>query len=56
MWIAVLGPDTPALGVRRDIKATQSQTAATVATALGKDFTQSDSRIAEPLSVFAAVD
>ena len=55
-WIAVLGPDTPALGVRSAINATQSQTAATVASALGKDFTASDNRIAEPIPVFTAVD
>ena len=39
IWIAVMGPDTPALGERAETEAvTQSQVAATVAAALGEDF------------------
>lgn len=39
IWIAVLGPDTPALGERASIgPVTQAQIAATVAAFLGKDF------------------
>jgi hypothetical protein len=38
MWIAVLGPDTPADGCRSDLDVTQSQVAATVAALLGHDF------------------
>jgi hypothetical protein len=39
MWMAFLGPDTPALGERRKIPAvTQSQLAATVAALLGEDY------------------
>jgi len=39
IWIGVLGPDTPALGERREIPdLTQSQIAATVAAFLGEDF------------------
>lgn len=39
IWMAVLGPDTPALGERSAIDAvTQSQVAATVAALLGKDY------------------
>jgi len=39
IWIAVLGPDTPALGERANIgPVTQAQIAATVAAFLGKDY------------------
>lgn len=38
IWIAVLGPDTPALGVRQGVAATQSMVAATVAALLGEDY------------------
>ena len=39
MWIAVLGPDTPALGERRNTaRVTQSQIASTVAALFGKDW------------------
>jgi hypothetical protein len=38
-WLAALGPDTPALGERRDTAAVhQAQVAATVAALLGEDF------------------
>jgi hypothetical protein len=36
--MAVLGPDTPALGVRQDVQATQAMIASTVAALLGEDF------------------
>ncbi len=49
IWIAVLGPDTPALGVRKDTPATQSQVAATAAHLLGEDFTKVDKRVAKQL-------
>lgn len=49
-WIAVLGPDTPALGVREKILTTQSQVAATVAALVGEDFTKVDERVAKPLA------
>jgi len=48
-WVAVIGPDTPALGVRENTPATQSQVAATVAALLGEDFAKTDPRIAKPL-------
>lgn len=35
IWMAVMGPGTPALGVREGVQATQSQLAATVAALLG---------------------
>ena len=38
IWMAVMGPGTPALGVRTGVEATQSQLAATVAHLLGEDF------------------
>ena len=39
IWIAVMGPDTPALGERQNVgPVTQSQLAATVAALLGKDY------------------
>jgi hypothetical protein len=38
IWIAILGPDTPALGVRENVETTQSQVAATIAQMLGEDF------------------
>lgn len=51
-WAAVMGPDVPALGVRRDTPATQSQIAATIAAALGYDWPRAESRAAAPLPVF----
>lgn len=36
IWMAVMGPGVPALGVRQGVNATQSQLAATVAALLGK--------------------
>lgn len=38
MWIAVMGPDTPPLGVRENVQVTQSQVAATVAKLVGEDY------------------
>ncbi len=49
IWIAVMGPDTPAMGLRQGVDATQGQVAATVAELLGFDYTTADSRIAPPL-------
>ena len=48
-WIAVLGPRTPALGVRQDVSVTVGQVAATVAGAVGEDFTASGPGVAGPL-------
>lgn len=48
-WIAVLGPDTPALGVRKNAPATQSQVAATLAHLLGEDFNAGHPKAAKPL-------
>lgn len=53
MWIAVMGPDTPALGVRENIETTQAQVAATIAALLGEDFNAASPKSAKPLPVFA---
>jgi hypothetical protein len=37
-WMAALGPDVPALGVRAGVTVTTSQLAATIASAVGLDF------------------
>jgi len=37
-WIAVLGPDIAALGIRRNVNVTTSQIAATIASLVGQDF------------------
>ncbi len=50
IWIAVLGPDTPALGERADIApVTQAQIADTVAALLGKDYAKDVAAAAPPL-------
>jgi hypothetical protein len=49
VWSAVMGPEVPALGVRKDLTVTQGQGAATVALLLGYDYAASDPRIAPPL-------
>lgn len=51
MWIAVIGPDTPALGARADAgPSTQAQIAATFAAALGEDYRASQPKAAAPLA------
>ena len=49
IWIAAMGPDTPALGVRSDVTVTQGQVAATAAQLLGEDYAATSSQIAPPL-------
>jgi hypothetical protein len=39
-WMAVMGPETPALGVRESVTVSNAQMAATVAALLGEDFRQ----------------
>lgn len=51
VWTAVLGPDTPPLGVRSEVNATLSQIAATLAALVGEDF-----RAASPKSAPALPD
>ncbi len=51
MWIAVLGPDTPALGERKNAApVTQSQIAATAAALLGKDWRSFNPKAGAPLA------
>ncbi len=55
IWIAVMGPDTPALGERTHIApVTQGQIAATVAAVLGRDFRRFKPKAAPPLPIFKA--
>jgi bisphosphoglycerate-independent phosphoglycerate mutase (AlkP superfamily) len=50
IWIAIMGPDTAALGARANTTAvTQAEIAATVAKFLGKDFNQAAPKAAPPL-------
>jgi hypothetical protein len=50
IWIAVIGPDTKALGERTNIEpVTQSQIAATLATLLGKDYNAAVAKAAAPI-------
>ena len=49
VWMAVMGPDTPALGVRSDVAATQAMIAATVAALLGEDLQAASPKAAAPL-------
>lgn len=52
IWIAVVGPDTPAHGVLRSAtRVTQSQVAATVAELLGENFNAAVAAAAPPLAV-----
>lgn len=53
IWIAVMGPDTPARGERESVEVTQSQIAATIAALLGEDFTAASKEAAKPLPVRA---
>jgi hypothetical protein len=51
MWMAFLGPDTPALGERKSIPAvTQSQIASTLAAALGQDYNSDVPNSGKPIS------
>jgi hypothetical protein len=50
IWIAVMGPDTPSLGERSNVReVTQAQIAATVAAFLGKDYRGAVPAAAQPL-------
>ena len=52
IWIAVMGPDTPALGERSNVNVvTQAQIAATIAQLLGKDFRPSAPNVQPALPV-----
>ncbi len=49
IWIAVLGPDTPAAGSIRNYSVTQGQVAATVSALLGEDYALSNRRVTPAL-------
>lgn len=49
IWMAVMGPDTEALGIRKNVHATQSMIASTVAALLGEDFQKKVPKAAPPL-------
>lgn len=49
IWTAVIGPDTPPLGVRESVETTQSQLAASIAHLLGEDFRSASPKAAPPL-------
>jgi Metalloenzyme superfamily len=48
-WIAVLGPDIAALGIRRNVNVTTSQIASTIASLVGQDFKAAMPAAAPPL-------
>jgi hypothetical protein len=51
IWLAALGPDTPALGERSDVPlVTQSQVAATLAALVGEDYCAAVPQAAKPIS------
>jgi phosphopentomutase len=51
LWMAVIGPDTPALGERTNLAPVrQAQVAATVAALLGEDFAAASPRSAPPVT------
>ncbi len=49
VWMALLGPEVPPLGVRSDDEATLAQVAATLAMLMGSDFLPAASRAAPAL-------
>jgi hypothetical protein len=55
IWIAVIGPDTAALGERAQVEpVTQAQIAATVAAFVGKDYRAAQPKAAEPIRAVLA--
>lgn len=52
IWSAAMGPDIPALGVRRNTPTQQAQMAATIAAVFGKDWRAVEPRAAVALPVF----
>jgi hypothetical protein len=50
IWLAVIGPDTPALGERSDVSFTQSQIAATLAALLGYDYCADVPKAGKPIA------
>jgi hypothetical protein len=54
IWVGVMGPQTPPLGVRENVESTQSQVAATVAKLVAEDYHAAVTKSAPPLPVTAA--
>lgn len=52
IWTAVIGPDTPARGVRPQTPVQQAQVAATIAALLGRDWQRAEPKAAPPLPIF----
>ncbi len=52
IWTAVIGPDTPAKGVRAQTPVQQAQVAATIAALLGRDWQRAEPKAAPPLPIF----
>lgn len=52
IWTAVIGPDTPARGVRANTPVSQAQVAATIAALLGRDWQRAEPKAAPPLPIF----
>jgi len=52
IWTAVIGPDTPARGVRANTPVQQAQVAATIAALLGRDWQKAEPKAAPPLPIF----
>jgi hypothetical protein len=53
IWIAALGADVPALGVRENVETTQSQVAATLAALVGVNFRHGVQEAAPPIALTA---
>ncbi len=51
IWMAVMGPGVPHLGIRSGVTVTQSQVAATLAALLGEDYTKAQPKAAPPLDL-----
>jgi hypothetical protein len=49
IWMAAMGPDTPALGLRKAVTVTAGQVAATTAALIGEDFNAAAPKAAPPL-------
>ena len=48
-WVAVMGPDTPPLGLRENVTVSTAQVAATIAALAGEDFRRAVPAVAPPL-------
>jgi type I phosphodiesterase/nucleotide pyrophosphatase len=51
IWMAVMGPGVPSLGLRSGVNVTQSQAAATVAMLLGEEYNAAQPKAAAPLTL-----